>query len=164
MKHTQHIYGASDDLIELEGNINDELGGGEEPYYLLFNDGSLIEIVYDEDGLWAVNRVRAGTAEVERLIAPDREAQKGYLTHDKKTAPAYSDLLTLTWTKKLELVKHGSTKFGTPTPAQAKLEARANDVIACLSGFGGFDDWWHDIDNDDKNDIIAALAKVLDKS
>lgn len=55
------IYGASDDLIELEGQIAEELNpNAEEPALLAFSDGTLLEVVYDDDGIWRIKRIAEG--------------------------------------------------------------------------------------------------------
>ena len=48
------VTGCSDDLIEVEGDIEDEFGV---PYnkpngYLAFSDGTLLQVTYDENGIW----------------------------------------------------------------------------------------------------------------
>ena len=49
------VYGYSDDLVELEGDIREEfnvyidyLPSG----YLAFSNGVLLRVVYDEEGIW----------------------------------------------------------------------------------------------------------------
>lgn len=58
------IYGASDDLIELEGDISEEFYGGDDPKYLTFSDGTVIAAIYcptNYEG-WKIERVAEGTA------------------------------------------------------------------------------------------------------
>lgn len=56
------ITGASDDLIELDGQITEEMNPpGEEPSLLAFSDGTLLRIVYDDDGIWRITRLMEGT-------------------------------------------------------------------------------------------------------
>lgn len=46
------IYGASDDLLELEGDITDEINVDcEESFCVAFSDGTLIRVHYDEDAI-----------------------------------------------------------------------------------------------------------------
>ena len=57
------IYGASDDLIEIEGDMRDELcHSGDEPVLLGFSDGTILRVWYDEDGIWRIIRVSGGSA------------------------------------------------------------------------------------------------------
>lgn len=55
------VTGASDDLIELRGNLHEEFdaydcdGGG-----IAFSDGTLLNVRYDEDGIWRFNLIYKG--------------------------------------------------------------------------------------------------------
>lgn len=61
------IYGASDDLIELDGEISEEFSHtGEEPALLAFGDGTLLEVAYDKDGIWRIKRLIEGASKMER--------------------------------------------------------------------------------------------------
>ena len=53
------IYGCSDDLIEIEGDINEEFDVyNETPTYLLFSNGMIIKVDYDGD--WTFNIIKQG--------------------------------------------------------------------------------------------------------
>ena len=80
------ISGASDDLIELEGDIRDEISprNDEYPVKLAFSDGTVLSVVYDKDGCWRVNRMAEGTAKMEKVEA------------DGPDTDNYSDRVTLT--------------------------------------------------------------------
>jgi hypothetical protein len=58
------VYGSSDDLIEIEGDIEEEFNwyseGPEEERYLAFSDGTLLSVCYDEDGIWRLKRLVSG--------------------------------------------------------------------------------------------------------
>ncbi len=59
------IYGASDDLIEVEGKpIQDEFNwySDDKPCYLNFSDGTQLSCLYDQDGIWRFARTREGSA------------------------------------------------------------------------------------------------------
>lgn len=64
------VYGASDDLIEVEGSCNAEfscyLDEGESRF-LAFSDGTLLRVVYDDDGIWRLTRIYSGTAAFEKV-------------------------------------------------------------------------------------------------
>lgn len=83
---TVTVSGASDDLIELEGDIRDEISprNEEDPVMLAFSDGTALSVVYDKDGCWRVNRVAEGTAKIEKVEA------------DVADTANYSDRVTLT--------------------------------------------------------------------
>lgn len=57
------IFGASDDLIEVEGDISEEfnLANDESPCYLAFSDGTVLKIVYGKDGIWTIRKIAHGT-------------------------------------------------------------------------------------------------------
>ncbi len=66
------VYGASDDLIEVEGAIEEEFNpDGDKPSYLSFNDGTVLSVVYDDEGMWRVNRAVAGSATFAKVEADD---------------------------------------------------------------------------------------------
>lgn len=65
------ITGASDDLVEIGGDVREEWG-----YYLddeergrliAVSDGSVFRIEYAKDGIWRVNRLIAGTARMTKV-------------------------------------------------------------------------------------------------
>jgi hypothetical protein len=70
------VYGASDDLIEVEGDIDAEFqwqapGYGQPSGNLLaFSDGTVLRIVFDGDGVWRITPVVVGTAGVGIEQAP----------------------------------------------------------------------------------------------
>jgi hypothetical protein len=71
---TVRIYGASDDLIEIDGDLSEEFGAYDsDPVYLGFSDGTLLNIRYDNDGNWRiVIAARGAGTEVKVTAAMDR--------------------------------------------------------------------------------------------
>lgn len=64
------VYGASDDLIEIEGDIREEfnwIADDGESRLLAFSDGTLLRVSYDKDGIWRLSKVVGGTAELEKI-------------------------------------------------------------------------------------------------
>lgn len=61
-----------DDLIEIDGDWQDEIGCFGKPVNIEFADGTEIEVKYDE-GAWKVNVLREGSADhrIEKLIEND---------------------------------------------------------------------------------------------
>lgn len=80
------IYGASDDLIELEGDIREEFScyGDDEGNYLAFSDGTVLHIVYNDEGVWRITPKAKGTAKMEKTEAVSSEDDN------------YTDRVTLT--------------------------------------------------------------------
>lgn len=55
------VYGASDDLIEIDGDIYEEFGRyNSEGDYLAFSDGTVLYMVYDGDGIWRIKVICKG--------------------------------------------------------------------------------------------------------
>lgn len=49
------VFGQSDDLVEFEGEINDEMGAyGDDGRTLEFSDGTVLHVVYATSGIWKI--------------------------------------------------------------------------------------------------------------
>lgn len=75
------VYGASDDLIEIDGDIEEEFSwykGDDEPAYLGFSDGTVLRIIYDETGLWKIMTINKGRATVERTFEATDSGSDNY--------------------------------------------------------------------------------------
>ena len=80
------VYGASDDLIEIEGHLSEEFGAYDsDPRYLAFANGVVVKIHYDNDGIWRVVPV-SGSDRVEVVFARGDEEPR-----DDDGVPGYSD-------------------------------------------------------------------------
>lgn len=68
---TVTISGASDDLINLGGDMREEFSpeDAEEGGKLAFNDGTVLSVKYDSAGCWRVNRIHEGSAAYEKKEA-----------------------------------------------------------------------------------------------
>lgn len=58
------VFGHSDDLLELEGDICEEIGCYETAVDLLFSDGTMLEAKYSKDGVWEIRIVERGTSKI----------------------------------------------------------------------------------------------------
>lgn len=76
------IYGASDDLVEVEGDLSNEFNGDD--VTLIFGDGTHVRAEYGRSGLWRLNRTQAGSAAYEHVF-----------TATDSDSDAYSDRVTL---------------------------------------------------------------------
>jgi hypothetical protein len=89
--HEVTIYGASDDLIEVESTsfrdeeFNVNLDSAQDSLLLAVSDGTVLRVRYDEDGIWRFTPLVVGSANVNFKVA----AYAG----DKGT---YTDRVTLT--------------------------------------------------------------------
>jgi hypothetical protein len=64
------VYGASDDLIEIEGDIREEFNWipeDGETRVLAFSDGTLLWVLYDADGIWRIGNMVGGSAKFEKV-------------------------------------------------------------------------------------------------
>lgn len=78
------IFGASDDLIEIEGDIREEINFvADHPFYLACNEGTLIYGEYNDIGLWKFLVLKCGSATSSVVSAHDPDSDN------------YSDRLTL---------------------------------------------------------------------
>ena len=70
------VYGASDDLIEIEGAIREEFSAldDETPNLLAFSDGTLLEVNYTSMGIWRINVLSAGFSNVAKHEATDEDS------------------------------------------------------------------------------------------
>lgn len=80
------IYGGSDDLIEIEGDLTEEFNigaGDQQPKLLAFSDGTLLRIVYGDEGIWRITPlVRGSAVYTKEFEATDADGE-------------YSDVVTL---------------------------------------------------------------------
>ena len=62
------VTGASDDLIDLSGDIREEFARyNSKGDYLAFSDGTVLKALYDENGIWRFNLVYKGSLYREKL-------------------------------------------------------------------------------------------------
>jgi hypothetical protein len=73
------VYGASDDLVEIENSKykEDEIGCFDRDVRIRFLDGTVIRVGYPKDGLaiWWVEIEKQGTAEHKLTICDDEDAK-----------------------------------------------------------------------------------------
>ena len=60
------VYGSSDDLVEVEGDITDEFNG--DTVTLIFGDGTHLLAQYADDGCWHINLTKEGTATYRKVF------------------------------------------------------------------------------------------------
>ena len=73
------VYGASDDLVEIENSQykEDEIGCYAHDVRIRFLDGTVIRVGYPKDGLsiWLIEIEKQGTAEHKLAICEDEDAR-----------------------------------------------------------------------------------------
>ena len=84
------IYGASDDLIEIDGTeIREEFSAYDDPErYVGLSNGVLLAIHYDSDSYWRIRPVR-GNKLVTLIPAPGEDSDTP--RRDEDGCPPYSD-------------------------------------------------------------------------
>lgn len=63
MMTTVKIYGASDDLVEIDGTLEEEFSCPRGRAFLSFSDGTILFIEYNNIGEWKISRMVSGSAE-----------------------------------------------------------------------------------------------------
>lgn len=71
------VYGCSDDLVEIEGDIEDEIGCYDRDVRIDFRDGTKILVGYGKPGLgvWRIEVERQGTAPHKLTVCEDEDAE-----------------------------------------------------------------------------------------
>jgi hypothetical protein len=72
------VYGASDDLIEVDGDISEEFyyaglgkGGDYGGDLIAFSDGTILRVRIDASGVWRITPVVQGSATTTIDVAPE---------------------------------------------------------------------------------------------
>ncbi len=81
------IYGASDDLLEIDGEYSEEMNPPDDEFHVAVSDGTLLRINYDGD--WRIQAIVRGTGLVK--IIPS-EGDDGKHTDKYAKYTSYSDL------------------------------------------------------------------------
>lgn len=92
----QLLYGASDDLVILEGKIDDEIGcysSAKSGLPFECSDGTKGKISYDGD--WKIKITHVGTAFIQVLPVAANFADEASRSIQSHNAPKYSDILVL---------------------------------------------------------------------
>lgn len=79
------VYGASDDLIEVEGGIEAEFAhydDDNEKACLAFSDGTLLRVRFADDGIWRITTVRKGASGITKDEAIDGDNHTDVVTLD----------------------------------------------------------------------------------
>lgn len=64
------ITGASDDLVEVEGDIREEFSwspDGDGETLMAVSDGTVLRVEYDKNGIWRFTRIATGTATYSKV-------------------------------------------------------------------------------------------------
>lgn len=79
------VYGASDDLIEVEGDISEEYNAWQaDGKVLAFSDGTVLRISYTREGIWRIVPLARGEGllEITQAVSADDERYSDRATID----------------------------------------------------------------------------------
>lgn len=83
-EHEIHIFGSSDDLIEIRGDTKKEFYANyDEPTYININDKTVVRAKYDRSGQWMVKMVKNGNCENYTHYDIDSETSNSYKSHSE---------------------------------------------------------------------------------
>lgn len=153
--YTVKLHGVSDDLIDAAG---EEMNLGEGPIWVRFTNGTYAKITYAETGIWRIQVLANGRGKLRQLYGMPDDQDDCPQAHGDKDAPIYSDVLIISSEEPITLEDYGKQPLKEPSPGRAK----AKQVIELLEGRKGFDHWWADIEQDIRNDVLEALARLLE--
>lgn len=103
MTHTLKLYGASDDLIEIEGAINDEFSSfrDDKEMLLAISDGTLLRILYSHRGVWRFELVSLGAESTYKNIPAPEDDEDNY--SDVVTIESNRSLVWVTLGEKMSI-------------------------------------------------------------
>lgn len=82
------VYGASDDLVEIEGSSypKDEIGCFMKDVKITFEDGTVVLIWYGKKGIWYINLLASGSAykRIRKCYDPEAEPHSDVLEIDSE--------------------------------------------------------------------------------
>ncbi len=155
--YTQKIYGCSDDLVELKGEVNEEFNCFDKPIYARFSTGTYVKVEYNKEGLWRIEVLNEGkSVKLRKLYGiPDSDDEgPAHQSHCDKDAPVYSDVLIIESETPITLENWGNKPLKEPSPGLAK----ANKIMAALDGYLSLDG----VDQDTKTEILEEIAGIID--
>ena len=82
------VYGASDDLIELGGNVYEEYNVYDTPVYLLFDNKIILKVTYET--FWSIKQVAGSTENIFHTVARETVDPEAF-GDDSDGCPSYSD-------------------------------------------------------------------------
>lgn len=152
--HKLYISGFSDDLIELNGAIEDEISNSSgRPMYLRFTNGVHLSVEYTKSGIWSIAILDVGQAESVKKIGEgvEDENEKPLKPHGISGISLYSDCVEVLDTLPIKLFLWSRTPIEKPDTAaliaaEALFELKDGDLIDSA-------------ENDEA--IIGAIARAV---
>ncbi len=102
------IYGASDDLIEIEGDVEEEYGKiNARNLSINASDGTQAKITYNDEGEWKIDLINMGNKYLDLILSKGEDYK--HIHEDAIGCSPYSDVLVLD--DGIEWVKIGGKTF-----------------------------------------------------
>ena len=96
MENKTKIYGAGDDLIEIEGQLSDEIccyNTRNSKKTITASDGTVAKIHYNNEGIWQIDMIKAGTKFIEKIFSVGYDNK--HICFNAIGCSSYSDVLVL---------------------------------------------------------------------
>lgn len=108
---TIRVYGASDDLVEIEGYINDEIPSYDCGKMVKASDGTVARISYAKDNTdcWRIKVIKHGNQFLKHISAVSEDGDVKHTDVDSGDAPSYSDVLV--FKDGVEWIRCGGKEF-----------------------------------------------------
>ena len=93
---TQLIYGASDDLIEIDGSILDEISCYSSHHIkrtIITDMATMAKIYYTQKGTWQIDIISEGSDFIRKINKQENEDNRHDAPYNE--CPSYSDILIL---------------------------------------------------------------------
>ncbi len=149
------ISGQSDDVVDIDGDIVDEVYVNDDgSAFLVFDDGTLVQVMFSRCGYWDIQPLTRGRA----VLVVDRDGTDA-------VAVLEGEFTEVTGYKGFESAqRHANALNAAGTregAAYLKNMATVDRVLRVLVG-RGFDSWWSDVDGETQEEIREALVAAVD--
>lgn len=144
------VYGANDDLVEVDGAIEEEFGAHGCPLYLRFTNGVYLKAEYTKGGLWKIDILAGGETQ---LVMKTQEAKEDNGEDTDRGLPVYSDCIEIRDTLPIQIFLRSNEPIAKPdTPALI-----AGEVCTALMKKGLVDEEG----SSRQLEVIQSVAAVL---
>lgn len=157
------VHGSSDDNIELDGGISDEIGAYDGPRYLQFSEGTVIKIEYapDNTACWRAEVHQQGAATVTKLQTGWDENEGGEEpTSIVPNTMNYSDVLEMVSDEDFKLLmcaKDVKELLDTSDAKSLRLASLSSSILDAVKKNNGL----ADADDEDVQAILHSVSVIL---
>lgn len=149
------IYGASDDLIEIDGIVTDEINSySERKISISASDGTTGTIVYGKEGNWEIDVKNKGDKFVSLIKAVGDDSK--HTDSNAEGCSSYSDVLVLD--EGIEWIKVGKKSFGNKVAIARKRDRDKSKRPSPSDSATLYDVGFEKVGNDGTMYVIAAAS------